>query len=58
MNEPVNHAKAYNMFLTLKNEELKNVRTAEYESKDMVKRITKYIAREAKKELDAEDVKE
>lgn len=48
MNEPkVNQARVMSMFITIRNSEMKNVRTLQYESKDMVKRITNYIVNQA-----------
>lgn len=35
------------MFMAIRNFELKNVRTLQYDSKDMVKRITNYIVKQA-----------
>lgn len=48
MNEPkVNQARVMSMFITIRNSEMKNVRTLQYENKDMVKRITNYIVNQA-----------
>lgn len=48
MNDPkVNYARVMNMFLAIRNDELKNVRTLQYDSKDMVKRITNYIVKQS-----------
>lgn len=48
MNDPkVNYARVLNMFITIRNSELKNVRTLQYDSKDMVKRITNYIVKQS-----------
>lgn len=50
MNEPaVNNALVMSMFLAIRNSELKNVRTLQYDSKDMVKKITKYIMKESER---------
>lgn len=43
----VNNGRILKMFITIRNSELKNVRTLQYDSKDMVKRITNYIVTEA-----------
>lgn len=44
MNEPkINQARVMSMFIAIRNSEMKNVRTLQYESKDMVRRITNYI---------------
>lgn len=42
----VNNARVMAMFMTIRNSELKNVRTLQYDSKDMVKRITNYIVKQ------------
>lgn len=48
MNEPaVNNAIVMSMFMAIRNSELKNVHTLQYDSKDMVKTITKYIIKES-----------
>ena len=48
MNDPkVNYARVLNMFITIRNSEQKNVRTLQYDSKDMVKRITNYIVKQS-----------
>lgn len=48
MNDPnINQARVMTMFMTIRNSEMKNVRTLQYESKDMVKRITNYIVKQA-----------
>ena len=45
-NDPkINQARVMTMFMVIRNDEMKNVRTLQYESKDMVKRITNYIVR-------------
>lgn len=50
MNEPaVNNAIVMSMFMAIRNSELKNVRTLQYDSKDMVKTITKYIIKESER---------
>lgn len=41
----VNNARVMEMFLAIKNFELKNVRTLQYDSKDMVRKITDYIVK-------------
>lgn len=47
-NDPkVNYARVLNMFITIRNSELQNVRTLQYDSKDMVKRITNYIVKQS-----------
>lgn len=47
-NDPkINHGRVMTMFMVIRNEEMKNVRTLQYESKDMVKRITNYIVKQA-----------
>lgn len=47
-NEPkISQARVMAMFMTIRNSEMKNVRTLQYESKDMVKRITNYIVKQA-----------
>ena len=47
-NDPkINNARVMTMFAAIRNEEMKNVRTLQYESKDMVKRITNYIVKQA-----------
>lgn len=47
-NDPkVNYACVLNMFITIRNSELQNVRTLQYDSKDMVKRITNYIVKQS-----------
>ena len=47
-NDPkVNYARVLNMFITIRNSEQKNVRTLQYDSKDMVKRITNYIVKQS-----------
>lgn len=43
----VNNARVMAMFVAIRNFELKNVRTLQYDSKDMVKRITNYIIKQA-----------
>lgn len=43
----VNNGRILKMFITIRSSELKNVRTLQYDSKDMVKRITNYIVTEA-----------
>jgi len=43
----VNNARVMAMFMAIRNSELKNVRTLQYDSKDMVKRITNYIVKQA-----------
>lgn len=56
----VNNALVMTMFMAIRNFELKNVRTLQYDSKDMVRRITNYIVKQAddatldSKEADAE----
>lgn len=46
-NDPkISNALVLKMFMTIRSGELKNVRTLQYDSKDMVKRITKYIMQE------------
>lgn len=56
----VNNGRILKMFIAIRNSELKNVRTLQYDSKDMVKRITNYIIMEAdnatlnSKEVDVE----
>jgi len=48
MNDPkVNNARVMNMFIAIRKSELENVRTLQYDSKDMVKRITNYIVKQA-----------
>ena len=48
MNDPkVNYARVLNMFITIRNSELQNVRTLQYDSKDMVRRITNYIVKQS-----------
>lgn len=48
MNDPkINYARVMNMFIAIRNDELKNVRTLQYDSKDMVKRITNYIVKQS-----------
>lgn len=48
MNDPkVNYARVMNMFLAIRNDELKNVRTLQYDSNGMVKRITNYIVKQS-----------
>ena len=48
MNDPeVNYARVLSMFMAIRNSELKNVRTLQYDSKDMVKRITNYIVKQS-----------
>ena len=50
MNEPeVNNAIVMSMFMAIRNSELKNVRTLQCDSKDMVKMITKYIIKESER---------
>lgn len=50
MNEPaVNNAIVMSMFMAIRNSELKNVHTLQYDSKDMVKTITKYIIKESER---------
>lgn len=45
-NDPkLDYTRVINMFMTIRNSELKNVRTQQYDSKDMVKRITAYIVK-------------
>lgn len=43
----INNGRILKMFITIRSSELKNVRTLQYDSKDMVKRITNYIVTEA-----------
>lgn len=43
----VNNARVMAMFVAIRNFELKNVRTLQYDSKDMVKRITNHIIKQA-----------
>ena len=43
----VSNARVMTMFMAIRNSELKNVRTLQYDSKDMVKRITNYIVSQA-----------
>lgn len=43
----INNARVMTMFMAIRNFELKNVRTLQYDSKDMVKRITNYIVKQA-----------
>lgn len=56
----VNNVRVMTMFIAIRNFELKNVRTLQYDSKDMVKKITTYIVKQAddaaldSKEADAE----
>ena len=45
----INNARVMTMFMAIRNFELKNVRTLQYDSKDMVKRITNYIVKQADK---------
>lgn len=52
----VNNARVMEMFLAIKNFELKNVRTLQYDSKDMVRKITDYIVKLA--DNDAFNLKE
>lgn len=48
MNDPkVNNGRVLAMFVAIRNSELKNVRTLQYDSKDMVKRITNYIVKQS-----------
>ena len=48
MNDPkVNNARVMKMFIAIRKSELENVRTLQYDSKDMVKRITNYIVKQA-----------
>lgn len=42
----INNARVMTMFMAIRNFELKNVRTLQYDSKDMVKRITNYIVKQ------------
>lgn len=44
----INNARVMTMFMAIRNFELKNVRTLQYDSKDMVKRITNYIVKQAR----------
>ena len=47
-NDPkVNYARVLNMFITIRNSEQQTVRTLQYDSKDMVKRITNYIVKQS-----------
>ena len=43
----INNFSVMTMFMAIRNFELKNVRTLQYDSKDMVKRITNYIVKQA-----------
>ena len=43
----INHARVMSMFIDIRICEMKNVRTLQYESKDMVRRITNYIVNQA-----------
>lgn len=43
----VSPTRVMSMFTAIRNAELKNVRTLQYESKDMVKYLTNYIAKYA-----------
>lgn len=48
MNDPeVSYSRVMSMFIAIRNDELKNVRTLQYDSKDMVKRITNYIVKQS-----------
>lgn len=48
MNDPkVNSGRVMAMFMAIRADELKNVRTLQYDSKDMVKRITNYIVKQS-----------
>lgn len=47
-NKPkVHFSRVMNMFVEIRKFELKNVRTLQYDSKDMVKRITNYIVKQS-----------
>lgn len=43
----VNNVRVMTMFIAIRNFELKNVRTLQYDGKDMVKKITTYIVKQA-----------
>lgn len=43
----VNYARVLSMFVAIRNSELKNVRTLQHDSKDMVKLITNYIVKQS-----------
>lgn len=48
MNNPeVNYVRVMTMFIAIRKSELENVRTNQYESKDMVRRITNYIVKQS-----------
>ena len=47
-NDPkISQVRAMNMFMAIRNDEMKNVRTSQYEPPEMVKRITSYIVKQA-----------
>lgn len=49
MDNQVKSGRIFSMFMALQKAEQQNVRTAQYDSKDMVKRISKFILNEATK---------
>jgi len=56
MNDPkVNNARVMSMFVAIRKSELENVRTLQYDSKDMVKRITNYIVKQADEAASAKE---
>ena len=57
MSEKINNARILGMFMTMQKAEQKNVRTAEYEPKDMVKRLAAYILKESNKSSETGDDK-
>ena len=57
MSEKINNARVMGMFMTMQKAEQKNVRTAEYDSKDMVKRLAGYILKESNKDSETGDDK-
>lgn len=49
MNNQIKSGRIFSMFMALQKEEQKNVRTAQYDNKDMVRRISAFMLREATK---------
>jgi hypothetical protein len=53
----VNNGRVLGMFAFIRNAELKNVRTSEFDDKDMVKRITSYIRKKSAEPIHGEGEK-
>jgi hypothetical protein len=53
----VNNGRVFGMFAAIRNAELKNVRTSEFDDKEMVNRITAYIRKKSIETIHGEEDK-